>query len=177
MNTIVERKLFFAWNMAKEKNYLEQKAREGLHLKKVTLGRYEFVQGEPEDVVYQFDFQMHNKQTEKEYLELFQDWDLVLRYGGWYYFKKTRDGENDQIFSDVDSIKKLYLRLIVFIALCGFPLYYQTLIMFPNLVENDSLSTFYLYFRPFVYGLTLIHAFALFRLIRVLISLNKEVIE
>lgn len=38
MKTVVERKLFFAWNMAKEKMYLEKKSKEGYHLKHVSLG-------------------------------------------------------------------------------------------------------------------------------------------
>ena len=93
-------------------------------------------------MVYQFDFQMLHKESEAAYLELFEDWELVLRFGGWYYFRKERDGIYDQIYSDVSSTRKLFLRLIGFLALVGFPLYYQTLVMYPNMTDTDGISTF-----------------------------------
>ncbi len=177
MSNLIDKKLFFAWNMDKEKEYLENKAKEGLHLVKVSLGKYEFEYGEPKDVVYQFDFQMIHKKNEDEYLELFQDWEMVQRFGGWYYFRKDRDGKNDQIYSNIESIRGMHLRLLGFLALVGFPLYYQTIIMFPNLIDNSELSSFYTIFRPVVYILTAIHLFACIKILLVIVALNKHISE
>lgn len=177
MKTVVIKKLFFAWNMDKEKAFLETKAQEGLKLVRVGFGRYEFIESEPEDIVYQFDFRMIGKKDEEEYLSVFEDWEMVQRFGGWYYFRKQRDGKNDQIFSDVTSVKQLYIRLIGFLLLVAFPLYYQVLFMFPSMTSEGGISTFYMIFRPVVYVLLAIHLYAIIKLLLVFRLLNNDVVD
>lgn len=170
---IREKKLFFAWQQAKEKEYLEQKALNGFLLTKVGFGYYEFEESEPKDMVYEFDFRVISKKELKEYLELFTDWELVMQYGGWLYFRKERT-LNNEIYNDNSSKKEMFRRLIGFILLTGFPLYYQVLIMFPRLRESGGLSTFYLYFRPLVYFILLLHTYALVKLLLILRSYNRS---
>jgi hypothetical protein len=174
---IVEKKLFFAWNMDKEKKYLEEKAKQGYKLVNVKLGKYYFEEAEPNDVIYQFDFRMLGKQDESEYLEMHGDWELVLRFGGWYYFRK--EGTNEEsLFSNNEGTKSLLLRLIGFLCLVGFPLYYQILIMFPTMARQDGgLSTFYQIFQPIVFILALLHLYAIIKLGLVYKTLNNDIRE
>lgn len=172
MKTVTIRKMFFAWNMEKEKLFLEEKAREGLLLQKASLGKYVFEVTEPQDMVYQFDFQMISKDDLDEYLSMFGDWELVVRYGGWFYFRKLRDDKSNEIFSDVSSVRSMYLRLLGFLALVGFPLYYQLLILFPR-IREEGVSTFYNWFMPFSYIITLLHMYALVKILLAVKRLNN----
>lgn len=177
MERLKERKFFFAWNMEKEQKYLEEKAKQGYHLVRSGFGTYEFELGEPKDMVYQFDFRSLGKEGEEEYLELMQDWEMVQRYGSWYYFRKERDGVNDTIYSNVESQRKMYLRLMGLLALLGFPLYYQVLIFFPLIREEDTISTFYKYFMPIASILMLLHVYVMIKLLLRIRKLNSNIVE
>jgi len=97
-------KLFFVWQSDKEKKWLESMAQNGYILDSVSFFNYTFKESEPQDLVYQFDFQILNKKTEPEYLELFKDWNLITKHGAWYYFSKNREGnEKDLIYNDQNS--------------------------------------------------------------------------
>jgi hypothetical protein len=172
-----ERRMFFAWQLDKEKAYLEDKAKEGLHLKQVLFGKYLFEEGEGKDVTYQFDFRVLNKKDEAEYLDMYQDWELVQRYGGWYYFRKDEVDSNNQIFCNVESVKKMLERLMGFLMLVGFPLYYQLFILFPTLSRNDEWDDFYSYFMPIVMVFFVLHLFSMTRILAVYIKLKKEIRE
>ncbi len=174
---IVEKKLFFAWQLDKEKKYLEEKAKEGYKLKKVTLGKYYFEETEPKNLVYQFDFRMFSRKEEKEYLDLFEDWEFIFRFGGWYYFCKESSNENESIFSNVESKRNMFLRLIGFLLLTGFPLYYQTIILLPNLEQDGGLSKFYLFFRPIVYLFLLLHSIAIINVALIYNKMRRDIRE
>ncbi len=173
---IRERKMFFAWQQQKEKNYLEKKAMEGLLLKKMGLGYYDFEESEPKDMVYEFDFRMINKKQLEEYLEMFQDWEMVIHYGGWFYFRKERT-LNNEIYNDFDSKKNMFTRLLGFLLLAGFPLYYQVLILFPYLERTNRLTTFYKYFRPFTTIILVLHTYAIVKILLVYFAFRKNMKE
>ncbi len=174
---IVERKLFFAWNKDKEKAYLEEKAKQGYKLIKVKLGKYYFEKDEPKDVVYQFDFRVLSKNDEQDYLKMHEDWEMVFRFGGWYYFRK--EGTSDEtLFSNNEGTKSMLLRLMRFLCLAGFPLYYQVLIIFPKMVsEGDGLSRFYQFFQPIVFVLIILQIYSLLKLAMVYRTLQKDIRE
>ncbi len=172
MKTVVIRKMFFAWNMDKEKLFLEQKAKEGLLLLKVGFGKYVFKETKPLDMVYQFDFRLLHKKEEEEYISIFRDWEFVQRTGGWYYFRKIRDGGVDKVFSDVSSVRSMYRRLLGFLALIGFPLYYQLLILFPRVTES-GVGSFYKFFIPMVSMISLLHIYSIVRLLITLKKINN----
>jgi hypothetical protein len=172
------KKVFFAWQLEKEKAFLEEKAKEGLLLKKVGFFRYYFEESDSRDVVYQFDFQIIQRKNEEEYLSLYQDWELVDRYGSWYYFRKDNDGKTTEIFNDIDSKRKMFLRLLGILFLIGFPLYYQTIILFPSIiVQEGELGTFYSVFRVFAFMLMILHIFASFRILIYYLSLKNNISE
>jgi len=174
----VIKKFFFAWQLEKEKAFLEEKAKEGLLLKKVGFFRYYFEETESRDVVYQFDFQILHKKDEAEYLSVYQDWEFVSRFGSWYYFRKNNDGNSIELFNNIESKRKMFLRLLGILFIVGFPLYYQTLIMFPTIIaEEGGLSAFYNVFRPIAAILMLLHLLASLRIFMYYISLRNSISE
>lgn len=160
-------KVFFAWNMKKEKEWLEDMARQGYVLKVVKPFIYYFEETEPQDLVYQFDFQILSKSKRSEYLEVFKDWTYVSNCGSWFYFYKVRSTEKEnKIYSDNASKKAMYRRLIGFLLLAAFPLYYQVLIMFPNLDQTElQFPNFYFFMRLIIMAFLTLHTYAVIRLL------------
>jgi hypothetical protein len=159
------RKVFFVWQMDAEKRWLEEQARNGLVLADSGLFKYIFKEEEPQDLIYEFDFQMMGKADEPEYLEIMQDWTLATRFGGWYYFYRVNDGVSHELFNDNDSRKSLFRRLLGFLLITGFPLYYQLLIMFPNMEASKlTFPSFYFFFRIVVVIFSIIHFSVLIKL-------------
>lgn len=171
------RKFFFAWHEEKEKDFIEEKAKEGLELVSVGLFKYNFKQSVPSETKYSFDFRSFDKMSEDEYLQLYEDagWTYVCRYGGWYYFKN--DGEHSvELFSNYQSIKQKYQRLLLFLLITGFPLYYQALVLIPSL-EVVEFPSFYGILKWIVYPLTILHAFALIKIFNIYIRYKDKIKE
>ena len=66
---------------------------------------YHFVPCEPEDVVYQLDYNPEGWAHRAEYLQMFRDcgWEYLQDYLGYAYFRKpaaAMRGEEEEIFSD-----------------------------------------------------------------------------
>jgi len=159
-------KWFWVWDMAKEKAFLEEKAREGFILKSVSLGHYTFAEGKPKELVYQMDFKgLDRKISEEAYLQLYEDagWTLAATLGGWYYFSQESSDEIDLlIFNDNASKAAIYKRLLAFLLLTGFPVYYQMLFIFPNLSSTRlDFPNFYFFFRILVVLIAILHLAAL----------------
>ena len=178
----IVKKLFFVWGEQKEKAFLEHMAEDGYKLVKVRFGKYFFKEDLPKNVVYQFDYKGLGKIDENEYLSFYTDtgWTLACEYGGWYYFyQEIQEGqENPTIYSDNHSMKARYRRLLAFLALTGFPLYYQALIFFPNMALSDlTFPSFYFFFRPVVYIFMILHMFALYKVIKLYRKLDKNINE
>lgn len=94
----------------KEEKYLQKRHREGWKFTGVTmLGFYHFEKCEPEDVVYQLDYNQEGAAHREEYIQMFHDcgWEYILDFVGYSYFRKPvsdMDGEeSEEIFCDDDS--------------------------------------------------------------------------
>ncbi len=173
------RKVFFVWQSDKEKIWLEDMAKLGYILKSLKLFKYEFDKCEPQDLVYQFDFQIIGKKAIPEYLEMFQDWILADSFGGWYYFyKKRENNEKDEIYNDNESKRQMFNRILGFLIATGFPVYYQMLIMFPNMDPSRfEFPSFYFFFRIIVIIILMIHLYAFMNVILIYRSFQKTVKE
>ncbi len=163
------KKWFWVWNLEKEKAFLEEKAREGLILKSVSLGSYTFEESEPKALTYQMDFKgLDRKISEAEYLQIYEDagWTLAGNLGGWYYFsQESRDEMDLLIFSDNDSKAAIYKRILAVLLITGFPLYYQTIFVFPNLSsERLAFPSFYFFFRIILILIAILHISALVKI-------------
>lgn len=173
------RKVFFAWQMEQEKAWLETMAKQGFILKKVGLFKYFFEQEQPVDLVYQFDFQILNKETEEDYLSLFQDWTLAAKFGSWYYFYKPSSiDEKNEIYMDNTSKRSMFRRLLGFLVIVAFPLYYQIAFTYPRMDPAKlEYPNFYFFMRIIVIVLLVLWAYAFIRILLIARQFKNNVRE
>lgn len=115
-------KFKFVWDDADHtlEPWLEEMARQGLHLHKVDCMRCRFVfkRGEPAKMTYRLDFQVGR--AAPDYLQLFFDagWERVDQSFGWQFWRApTRAGRTPEIFTDTASRIRKYQRLLWLFAL------------------------------------------------------------
>jgi hypothetical protein len=174
------RKWFFAWGEKKEQKFLEDMALKGYKLSSVGIGRYTFEEFPPCELMYQFDFKGLKQNDLDEYLQIYEDdgWELVARLSSWYYFcKKKEDGAEISAFNDNASQKEKYKRLLIFLAITGFPVYYQGLIFFPSLLATGHIETFYQFFLFILYPIMILHFYAVIRILLRFRKLSTEIKE
>ncbi len=166
-------KFFFVWSEDKEAIWLREMANKGWHLVRASVFNYTFRKGEPADYVYQFDFRLKAYKDETEYLEIFTDagWEYINRVFGWYYFrKKYREGEQNEIYSDKESLIQKYKKLLFFMVLCLLPLIYSMLSMVLT-SERFIFSRAVLYFDL---AILLLWGYAFIRVIRYVRKLSRK---
>ena len=165
-DTKTEWKFFSIADWEKEEQYLRRQHQNGWKFTGVSfLMSYHFVRCEPEDVVYQLDYNpTANKQ---EYLQIFRDcgWEYLQDYAGYSYFRKpasAMQGE-EAIFSDDASrldmlrriIKGRLLPLLPIFLLCVLPNLLRPVNAYSGRVEYALLAMFIflgaLYSFAFVY--------------------------
>ncbi len=98
-------KLFSVVDWEKEQAYLRKMHRQGWKFVRVSgIGLYHFVKCEPEDVVYQIDYNAEGVEHKDEYVQLFADcgWEYLQDYMGYSYFRKSASetGGAEEIFCD-----------------------------------------------------------------------------
>lgn len=173
-------KIFFVWQEKEERKFLEDMALNGYILTKYKLGKYYFKEETPREVIYQFDFKGIDNISEKEYLQIYEDsgWNNVKAGGGWYYFYiDKKENIDTHIFSNNKSVIQKYRRVLGFLMLTGFPIYYQLIIVFPNMDSTKLVfPKFYFFVRIFIILLTVLHLFGIIKVIK-LINLNKKITE
>ncbi len=171
------RKWFWVWQQDQEKAFLDSMADQGYQLVQVRLGEYLFEEQDDPKYVVQMDFPgLGRKMSEEEYLQLYQDagWELVSKVGGWYYFRQPRqEGMDQSLFNDQQSRGNIYRRLLAFLALTGFPLYYQTLFLMPKMSVESPLFSF----RILFIALTLIHLSGVMILVSLYMKNRRSIVE
>ncbi|WP_342119637.1 DUF2812 domain-containing protein [Pseudoduganella sp. OTU4001] len=95
--------------------WLEQMAREGLHLKSIHALRTIFIfeRGEPAEVNYRIDFRL--TRADAHYLQLFEDagWQRVDDFLGWFVWRAPVGSvRSPEIFTDIESMGRRYKQLI-----------------------------------------------------------------
>ena len=180
----VDKKLFFVWNEDKEKKYLEEMALDGYQLVEVGFGKYSFKKIERKSLIYDFDFKGFDSITEDEYLQIFEDagWQMVAQFGGWYYFayEAGKEDIDISIFNNNASRKRKYGKLLLFLILTGFPLYYQILFFWPYVLSDDlskGLASFYSVFRVIAGIFAIVHFLVLVRIFRMYNHINTDIME
>lgn len=127
-------KYFSIFNHEDEEKYLRQQHKHGWKFEKVTgLGIYHFTECQPEDVVYQLDYNQESSKNKEAYLQMFSDcgWEYIQEYAGYSYFRKAiaEMHEEEEIFSDESSrlamLERVYkgrlLPLLVIFSACLLP--------------------------------------------------------
>ena len=121
-----ERKFFTIMEFEKEQEYLQKMHKEGWKLVKVTgLGLYHFEKCEPENVIYQLDYNEDGIKHKDEYIQMFKDcgWDHIINYLGFSYFRKlvSNLNESEEIFCDHNSKFEMQFSLTGYVYLyCPF---------------------------------------------------------
>ena len=139
MMTKIERKFFSIVDYEKEAEYLRKMHQSGWKFEKMTgLGRYHFVACEPEDVIYQLDYNQEGLKNKEEYVQMFEDcgWEYLQDAFGYSYFRKpaAEAGEEEGIFCDDESrmamLKRVFVGrlvpLIVIFCCCLLPQFFNT---------------------------------------------------
>lgn len=101
-------KLFTIFEHEKEQAYLREMHKSGWKLTGVTgIGTYHFKKCNPEDVIYQLDYNQEGLANKEEYVQMFHDcgWEYLQDFYGYSYFRKPAsetDGA-EEIFCDDNS--------------------------------------------------------------------------
>lgn len=103
-----EWKYFSIFNHEKEEQYLRDQHKLGWKFVKVTgFGIYHFEKCQPQDVVYQLDYNKEGLKNKPEYVQMFADcgWEYIQTYAEYSYFRKPAVDMygDEQIFSDESS--------------------------------------------------------------------------
>lgn len=144
-------KFFSVAEYDKEQEYLQEEHKKGWKLVDVRFpGIYTFVKCEPEDVVYQLDYNPDRESGMGEYIQMFQDcgWEYLFDFVGYSYFRKpvaAMTGE-EEIFNDdgskLDMLDRVFKgRMIPLFIIFG-------LVICPQLVNNFMRRT-----EPFALGM------------------------
>ncbi len=117
MKTKKQFKYFSIFNYEKEQEYLSEMHRHGWKFVKVTgFCIYHFEECEPEEVVYQLDYNQEGIENKDEYVKMFNDcgWEYLQDYVGYSYFRKPADemNDNEEIFCDDSSRLEMMRRVI-----------------------------------------------------------------
>ena len=108
-----EFRLFTIAEYEKEEAYRARKHREGWRLVTAAMpGWYTFEACEPEEVIYQLDYNSTQGEEKEQYLQMFADcgWEYVDEMNGWRYFRKPlaqADGDEAIFSSDASRLELL----------------------------------------------------------------------
>lgn len=109
-------RLFSIVEYEKEQEYLSRMHAEGWRFVDVTApGFYHFERCEPEEVIYQLDYNQEGLANKEEYIQMFQDcgWEYLLDFFGYSYFRKPKSQmqEEESIFCDDHSRLEMMRRV------------------------------------------------------------------
>jgi len=118
---------FFAiWQEGKETRWLKSMSARGWHLKRVVFLFYQFEKGEPRDYEYSHDFRIESKTDLEDYRALVEDtgWQYIDHMSSWQYFRiDAAKAKDASIYSDQESLKGMYQRILWLLAVSGLPLF------------------------------------------------------
>ena len=123
------------WNGKRNRTFSARRALKGWRFTKATLlGIYHFEKCEPEDVVYQLDYNPDGIAHKEQYVQMFKDcgWEYIQDYFGYSYFRKPASemAGDEEIFCDDESrlemVKRIFFtRMVPLIVIFLFAGYSQ----------------------------------------------------
>ena len=130
METKKEWKFFSIWGYEKEQEYLRTMHKRGWKLVRITgIGVYHFEKCEPQDVIYQLDYNKEGLGHKEEYVKMFEDcgWEYLTEFDGYNYFRKPADKmqQEEEIFCDdisrLDMMNRIFIGRVIplIVILCG----------------------------------------------------------
>ena len=146
----------------KEQDYLRRQHQNGWKFVKVNgLCLFHFERCEPEDVIYQLDYNQEGKAHKEEYVQMFRDcgWEYMQDYVGYSYFRKpAAEMQSDEaIFCDdasrLDMMKRVFkgrmIPLLVIFLCCILPNIFITLSLEKHVMTGIFTLLFCLYMLIF----------------------------
>jgi len=125
-------KLFLAPDIEKEEKWLTEMSDKGLQFVKYKPFVYYFEENPANSYIYQVDFQEAND----DYFELYKDagWEYVDSFmDNFHYFRAEKDKIGEQrIYTDPESLKSLYKRMLTFYGILFMVLIVSMLGTFAN---------------------------------------------
>lgn len=124
-------KLFLPWQDDSECAWLERMHRDGWALEATGFCRYRFIRCEGGTWSYRLDFRAMSANDEAEYLALFSaaGWERVGRGKGWHYFRHCGGADAPiDIYTDLQSRRRMYGAMLGFLALISLPSLYFVLL-------------------------------------------------
>lgn len=111
-----EFRYFTIMEYEEEQEYLRKMHKRGWKFNHVSFpGIYHFKKCEPEDVIYQLDYNKDGISNKEEYVKMFQDcgWEYLLDFVGYSYFRKpvSEMKEEEEIFNDDNSKLEMLQRV------------------------------------------------------------------
>lgn len=112
-----EFKYFTIPQWTQEQDYLREQHKKGWKFTRVSFpGIYSFESCQPEDVIYQLDYNQEGLTHKEEYLQMFSDcgWEYLQDFVGYSYFRKpvSRMDAEEEIFCDDASRLDMMRRVI-----------------------------------------------------------------
>lgn len=161
-NKKIKFKFFTIPEYEKEQDYLRNQHKKGWKFMKVKLpGLYYFEKCEPEDVIYQLDYNKEGINNKEEYVQMFRDcgWEYLMDFVGYSYFRKPvseMKEKQEEIFCDeasrLDMMKRVFrgrvTPLIIIFFCCIIPqmfIQYQIPIIFSRILFYMFVAMFILY--------------------------------
>ena len=143
-NTKTRFQYFSILQWKEEQEYLREQHKQGWKLVRVDLiGRYLFEKCEPEDVVYQLDYNPEGDGHKAAYVQMFEDcgWEYLQDYVGYSYFRKpvSQMKEEEEIFCDdasrADMMKRVFKGKMIPLACI------LLLVILPNIYMQSRINT------------------------------------
>lgn len=149
-----EVKWFSVPEWKEEEEYLRSMHKSGWKFTDITFPCfYHFEKCEPEDVIYQLDYDQEARKQKAEYVQMFEDcgWEYLLDFVGYSYFRKpvSEMQSEEEIFCDdeskLDMIKRVYKGRILPLVAIFFCIIIPQLAMQFNLNGSFSKGLFVAY--------------------------------
>lgn len=169
-NKKTEFRFFTITEYEKEQEYLRDRHKNGWKFVNVVLpGIYYFEKCEPEDVIYQLDYNSEGLEHKEEYVQLFQDchWEYLMDFAGYSYFRKPVSEMNGQeeIFCDDESrlemIRRVFRGRMIPLILLFFCVIIPQLLMQFQLGGSINMVLFWIFVGIFLLYSTLFLQFGL----------------
>lgn len=144
-NTKTEIRFFSIPQWKKEEKYLREQHKNGWKFVRVSgLCLYHFQKCEPQDTIYQLDYNLDSISQKNEYIQMFRDcgWEYLQNYVGYSYFRKAAsemDGTEEEIFCDdasrLDMMKRVFAGRMIPLLIIFF------LIIIPQMILQGWIHT------------------------------------
>ncbi|MBD8070718.1 DUF2812 domain-containing protein [Bacillus sp. PS06] len=98
----------------KEEKWVNEMAAQGWHLKKFSLGRFTFEEGEPGAFIYRNEFINLSVDEKKDYFEFLKNSGITIinEFGGWVYMRKAASDGPFELYTDSNSKIAYYKRVL-----------------------------------------------------------------